>query len=149
MIIADTGFWLALANRRDSHHLAAIDALKNIDEPLITTWPVLTETCHLLTHRLGALAQIRFMESWTQKAFRVHEFGEADVSRVLALVKHYQNLPMDLADASLVVLADHLGHGRILSTDERDFQTYRWKRRQPFENLLPLQEASQMRRDPR
>jgi len=48
----------------------------------------------------------------------------------------YANLPMDLADASLVILAEHLGHGRILSTDERDFQTYRWKRHQPFENLL-------------
>ena len=43
---------------------------------------------------------------------------------------------MDLADASLVILAEHLGHGRILSTDERDFETYRWKQRKPFQNLL-------------
>jgi hypothetical protein len=43
---------------------------------------------------------------------------------------------MDLADASLVVLAEELGHGRILSTDQRDFGTYRWKEREPFENLL-------------
>ena len=43
---------------------------------------------------------------------------------------------MDLADASLVVAANDLGDGRILSTDRRDFGTYRWKERQPFQNLL-------------
>ena len=43
---------------------------------------------------------------------------------------------MDLADASLVLLAEHLGHGRILSTDERDFGVHRWKRTKPFDNLL-------------
>ena len=48
----------------------------------------------------------------------------------------YRDLPMDLADASLVVLAEALGSGRILSTDRRDFRAYRWKNRRPFSNLL-------------
>jgi uncharacterized protein len=43
---------------------------------------------------------------------------------------------MDLADASLVVLAEQLGHGRILTVDRRDFSVYRWQNNQPFENLL-------------
>jgi predicted nucleic acid-binding protein len=43
---------------------------------------------------------------------------------------------MDPADASLVVLAEELGDGRILSTDQRDFRAYRWKNRKPFRNLL-------------
>jgi len=43
---------------------------------------------------------------------------------------------MDLADASLIILAEHLGHGRILSTDQREFRTYRWKQRKPLENLM-------------
>ncbi len=51
-------------------------------------------------------------------------------------MKKYADLPMDLADASLVLLAEHLGHGRILSTDRRDFGTYRFKEHKPFENLL-------------
>jgi predicted nucleic acid-binding protein len=50
----------------------------------------------------------------------------------------YRDLPMDLADASLVILAEELGHGRILSTDTRDYRTYRWKNRKPFQNLLPV-----------
>jgi predicted nucleic acid-binding protein len=43
---------------------------------------------------------------------------------------------MIIADASLVILAEHLGHGRIVSTDQRDFGAYRWKNRHPFTNLL-------------
>jgi predicted nucleic acid-binding protein len=51
-------------------------------------------------------------------------------------MKKYADLPMDLADASLVILAEELGHGRILSTDRRDFNAYRWKNHKPFQNLL-------------
>jgi uncharacterized protein len=48
----------------------------------------------------------------------------------------YRGLPMDLADASLVILAEESGSGDILSTDQRDFGAYRWKSRKPFRNLL-------------
>ncbi len=37
-------------------------------------------------------------------------------------MRQYQDLPMNLADASLVLLAERLGHGRIVSTDQRDFR---------------------------
>ena len=55
---------------------------------------------------------------------------------IIELMKQYADLPMDLADASLVILAEHLGHGRILSVDQRDFNSYRWKNTRPFENLM-------------
>lgn len=45
---------------------------------------------------------------------------------------------MDLTDASLVVAATELGEGRILSTGQRDFDTYRWKDTEPFHNLLRM-----------
>jgi predicted nucleic acid-binding protein len=51
-------------------------------------------------------------------------------------MRRYANLPMDFADASLVVLAENLGHGRILTSDRRDFSIYRWNNTNPFENLL-------------
>ncbi|HEX6833517.1 MAG TPA: hypothetical protein VF132_08285 [Rudaea sp.] len=51
-------------------------------------------------------------------------------------MRRYADLPMDLADASLVLLAEELDDGRILSTDVRDFGGYRWKTRRPFRNLL-------------
>jgi hypothetical protein len=52
------------------------------------------------------------------------------------LMSQYETLPMDFADASLIILAEHLGHGRIVSTDRRDFHAYRWKNHHPFHNLL-------------
>ena len=58
--------------------------------------------------------------------------------RILELTSKYQDLPMDLADASLVILAEEIGQGVIVSTDRRDFKSYRWKNKHPFENLLLL-----------
>jgi uncharacterized protein len=51
-------------------------------------------------------------------------------------MREYATVPMDLADASLLLLAEHLCHGRILSTGLRDFGAHRWKGRRPFHNLL-------------
>ena len=67
---------------------------------------------------------------------QVAELRVEERPRVLELMGRYANLPMDLADASLVVLAERLGDGRILTTDRRDFEGYRWKNRRPFKNLL-------------
>ena len=136
MILADTGFWLALANRTDTHHARAKTALKGLREPLISTWPVLTETCHLLVSRLGVAAELAFIQSWIGGAFGLFDLAESHAPRVHELMAQYRDLPMDLADASLVVLAEELRTGRILSTDQRDFRTYRWKNHKPFKNLL-------------
>lgn len=138
MIIADTGFWLALANRTDRHHGSAREALARLDRGLITTWPVITETCHLLLHRLGGYAQLAFMDNLASGAFEVFPLESEFAPRLRQLMHQYANLPMDLADASLVLLAEILGCGDIVSTDQRDFHTYRWKQREPFNNLLEL-----------
>lgn len=138
MIIADTGFFLALANRKDRHHARAKQALARVKEPLVTTWPVVTETCHLLATRLGATPLFAFVESAMRGAFEIFEIAPQKLPAVLALMRKYRSLPMDWADASLVLLAEELGSGKILSTDRRDFETYRWKERKPFENLLEL-----------
>ena len=136
MILVDTGFWLALANRRDLHHEIARSRLESLEDPLVTTWPVVTETCHLLLKRLGNNAQERFLEGLAARAFDVFSLESSHGPRLVELMRKYRDLPMDLADASLVLLAETLGHGRILSTDQRDFGAYRWKNREPFENLL-------------
>ncbi len=136
MIIADTGFWLALANRKDKYHFRAQEILMTLDEPLITTCAVMTETVYLLLNRLGVKAQMNFMESYEKGAFKIFQLTEDHAGRSRELMQKYASLPMDLADASLVLLAEYLGHGNILSTDIRDFNTYRWKQHKPFFNLL-------------
>jgi uncharacterized protein len=64
------------------------------------------------------------------------ELNRGYLARIQSLMDKYGDLPMDLADASLVILAEEAGHGDILSTDQRDFRTYRWKNRRSFKNLL-------------
>jgi predicted nucleic acid-binding protein len=136
MIIVDTGFWLALADQKDTYHQRAKQVLRKYDEPLITTWCVVTETCYLLLKRKGVNAQISFIKSLDDGLFTVFDLEDRYADRIGKLMAKYADLPMDLADASLVILAEHLDHGRIFSVDQRDFNAYRWKQRFPFQNLL-------------
>lgn len=136
MLIADTGFFYALADRSDRHHQRALTALEGLNEGLITTWPVLTETTHLLNSRLAPAVSVRFLSNIADGFCAVHAIDPAQLRRMAALLSKYSDLPMDLADASLLLLAEQLGDGRILSTDRRDFQMYRFKNSQPFRNLL-------------
>ncbi|MBW7901105.1 MAG: PIN domain-containing protein [Rhodocyclaceae bacterium] len=137
MVIADTGFWVSLLWRRDPWHLRVREAYtRYADEGFISTWPVLTETCYLLGRSVGEDAKLGLLERVVDHSIQVCALVESDALRMTALMRRYADLPMDLADASLVVLAERLGHGRILSTDTRDFGAYRWKNHQPFINLL-------------
>lgn len=136
LIIADTGFWYALINEDDHFHGQAVAALKSIDGELISTWPVITETNYLLQSRLGLQQVCEFLGSYHDGLFSNYDIKPEQFPRMVDLMHKYANLPMDLADASLVILAEELGHGRILSTDLRDFNTYRWKNHYPFQNLL-------------
>ncbi len=102
----------------------------------MTTWPVMTETCHLLATRLNYDAELAFMRSAVVGAFEIFRLEPTHLPRIETLMLKYRDLPMDLADASLVIAAEELGSGRILSTDQRDFGAYRWKSRKPFKNLL-------------
>ncbi len=136
MIIADTGFWVALFNHKDTFHHLANQRLGELDEPLLVTLPVVTETCHLLQKRVGLEKSVAFLRSHQRGVFQLFDLDSVHFPRIIELMSQYANLPMDFADASLIILAEVLGHGRILSTDRRDFQTYRWKDHYPFENLL-------------
>jgi hypothetical protein len=116
--------------------MRAVEVLKTLDDDLITTVPVMTEVCHILLKRRGVDAQLKFIAGYERGAFELYHFENCEKGRLEALMQKYRALPMDLADASLVLLAEHLGHGRILSTDQRDFYTYRWKNTEPFTNLF-------------
>ena len=135
-ILVDTGYWYALGNVRDRHHRRAVDVGAKLRANPVTTWPVLTETCHLLQRSLGVDATARFLSSLERSGVEVFDLDYSHFRRLDELMHKYASLPMDLADASLVILAEHLGHGRILSTDRRGFDVYRWKNHDPFENVL-------------
>ena len=136
MIAVDTGFLYALLDKRDAWHARAVAAAPTAQEGWVTTWPVLTEATHLMARRLGSRFAQALMDEVADGALLAWDVPQDQVARIPAMMQRYASLPMDLADASLILLAEHLGHGRILTTDERDFGSYRWKSRKPFHNLL-------------
>ena len=137
MIAVDSGFLFALADQSDAWHRRAVAHVRQSDsESWVSTWPVLTETCHLLSTRLGPDFAPALLADVAAGSIQIWSPAESQGDELARLMRKYQDLPMDLADASLVLLAEHLGHGRILTTDERDFGAYRWKSRKPFKNVL-------------
>lgn len=137
MIIADTGLWVALVDRGDRYHVACCEFIRHNRETLITTYPVLVEVTHLLISRVGSRLTVAWLQTLHDQGVQVFQLEQTHLPRLIELMRQYIDLPMDLADASLILLAEHLGQGRIVSTDQRDFHTYRWKNRHPFQNLLP------------
>ena len=65
----------------------------------------------------------------------LYELTPEHLPRILELIER-PRLAHGSRRRMLVVLAEHLGSGRILSTDQRDFGAYRWKNRRPFQNLI-------------
>jgi len=104
MIIVDTGFWLALGNRSDKYHDVANLYLNNLNERLITTHPVITEACYLLLDRLGNYAQCKFVANVAAGAFDVFDLDRHHYRRIEELMQKYGDLPMDMADASMIIL---------------------------------------------
>jgi uncharacterized protein len=145
MIIVDSGYWLGLLDRRDAFHPVCREFLAQCREPLITTYPVLTEALHLLMRReavrLGLELLALLSKLQKQGYFSLFSMNDSHLPHLEKLMIQYADLPMDLADASLVLLAETLRHGRIVSTDRRDFHTYRWKNHHPFHNLLDADES--------
>ena len=136
MILVDTGAWLALADRGDAYHARCREFFRRNREPLMTTYPVLVECVHPMFSRIGVAKTLAWLETLATQGVSVLVMGTEQLPRLAALMRQYGDLPMDLADASLVLLAAEIGEGRIVSTDERDFHAYRWKNQHPFRDLL-------------
>jgi hypothetical protein len=61
-----------------------------------------------------------------------YDLAETDISRMQILMAQYRNVPMDIADASLVVTAEALTISRIFTLDS-DFRVYQIGGNTPFE----------------
>ncbi len=136
-IIIDTGFFIALLSKTDKFHKRALACRSEIaNRTWITTWPVLTETSHLLDKKKFLAGLFGILSLVERGGIKIFDISSEHLPRIKCLLEKYSDLPMDLADASLVLLAEELDHGDILSTDQRDFKAYRFKNRKPFRNLL-------------
>ncbi len=125
MILCDTGPMVAILNRNDPQHarcVAALDALPAV--PLLTTIPCLVEAMYLLRRIGGIGAQQRLWQMRREGKLVVYLHSEVELDRMEALMNQYADVPMDLADASLVVVAETLGLVEIFTLDSH-FYAYR------------------------
>jgi predicted nucleic acid-binding protein len=132
MILTDAGPLIAILDRGESHHRLCVDCLGQLSGPMLTTWPAFTEAMYLLGEAGGWVAQAALWSLESEGDLEIADQGAEDRRRMTALMKKYYDRPMDLADASLVVLAEKRGLRDILTLDHADFRTYRLHRRQTF-----------------
>ena len=136
-IIIDAGFFIALLHKNDQYHKKAEKVIMSLpNRRWITTWLVITEVTHMLMREKAFSAVQGLLDLCENGSIGLFHIENSHIPRLKQIMKKYQTLPADLADASLIILAEELGHGDILSTDRRDFSTYRWKNHQPFCNYF-------------
>lgn len=134
-VLLDTGGIVALLDRSERHHEQCVDIVSGLTAPLVTCEAVITESCYLLRNLRGAPQYV--LENVERGVFRIPFALSPAAARVRTLLSTYASVPMDLADACLVRLAEELGTGVIISLDT-DFRIYRWRRTRPFHNLVDL-----------
>lgn len=123
MILVDTGPLVALIHEDDDLHPHCKEVFLSLRDSLATVWPVLTEAMYLLNFSWEA--QSALWEMVEAGAVELLPLGNNDIPRMKELMRKYRDLPMDLADAALVRVAEREKLRRIFTLDRRDFQIYR------------------------
>jgi predicted nucleic acid-binding protein len=131
MILCDAGVLLCLVDRSQRQHSVYQTTIKGLAKPLVTTWSCLTEAMYLALHQGGWRMQKQLGQLLLEKLLIIYEIQESDYMRLLALMEQYHDRPMDLADATLVLLAEKTGYRQILTLDS-DFLFYRINDRDTF-----------------
>lgn len=126
MILVDTGPIVALFDPADGAHQRCVGVLESIEEPLLTTLPVLTEAFHLLTP--GSTGALRLMDFIADGGLIVCELDDEALGRAFELMVSFSDQSMDLADASLLVAAELERIRTVFTIDRTDFAVYRVRR---------------------
>jgi predicted nucleic acid-binding protein len=121
-IVIDSGPLIALFDKDDKYHKKALEFIKNLKGELISNHAVVTEVTHLLDFSVGV--QVDFLRWVLDGGITIVDIAKHDLVRIIELTEKYSDLPMDFADASLVVLCERMQVGDIASVD-RDFGIYR------------------------
>ena len=133
-VLVDAGPLVALLDRADSKHADCVATLKTLRAPLLTVWPAFTEAMYLL--RESWPAQKALWSRLETHALDLAPLEEADAPRMRELMEKYRDLPMDLADAALVRVAEREALTEIFTLDRTHFRTYRPGRRRSF-SIVP------------
>jgi uncharacterized protein len=118
--LCDAGPLIALIDRGDVAHQDCAAALAKLPATgLVTTWPCFTEAMHLLRRAGGLPAQNELWGFIADGLVRLHLPGEGEWRRMHELMNQYADMPLDMADASLMSAAESMQHFSLLSLDAR------------------------------
>jgi uncharacterized protein len=134
--LVDTGILLALANRRDANHKAAVALLSSLREALLVPTPVLTEAAYLTNRVLGVEAEAALVASLGRGELQLVEVTCEDCLRAAEILRIYAEARIGFVDASLVAAAERLKIRRVLTVDRRHFDMMRPRHCDGFE-ILP------------
>lgn len=133
--IADTGFLYAYLNPDDGHHAWAVERFQEYSG-FVTCEAVITELCHLCGKKLGDY--LKPLQLLTTRAVWVPYVFDGDETRVDALMRQYQDRPMDFADACLVRMTEIYPEKAVLTVDQ-DFFVYRRHQAEAIQVMHPWQ----------
>lgn len=133
-VLLDTGPWVALLNRNDTHHKWAVEQFRLLPPPLLSCEAVVAETCFLLKRSgFDPSLPLQFIDRGVvQLPFVLQE----QIGSVSSLFKRYENVPASLADAALIRLAE-ISDSPLLITTDSDFHIYRRHGRQTIPLVTP------------
>jgi uncharacterized protein len=132
--LIDTGPLVAFFNRRDPYHRWATEHLADAAIPLWTCEAVISEACFLVQRVRGGSAAI--MELLARGALRIAFHLEDHLPHVTRLMARYASVPMSLADACLVCMAEQHADSRVVTLDA-DFTVYRRHGRLRIPTVIP------------
>jgi predicted nucleic acid-binding protein len=131
MTLTDAGPLVALIDADEPDHDVCRMVLRQLELPLATTWPAFTEAMYLLSRAGGPAGREALWRLVLTGRLDVPDLSRSAVERSAELMSTYADLPMDLADATLVAVAEERGERRVFTLDS-DFQVYRLHGQQRF-----------------
>jgi predicted nucleic acid-binding protein len=135
-VLVDTGPLVAILSRDDEYHDVCVDALRGMVGPLLSCWPVITEAAWLLRRCPRAVQQL--LQSIDSGFLELLPLAGAEAAIISSLMRKYEDIRPQLADAALVHLAGRERIKTIFTLDRRDFAVYRSSRKRNFEIVPEL-----------
>jgi len=133
-LILDTGALVSLLDRSQDSHEDFVLFFTQWKKEVVSTEAVLTEATHLLGRVPGGRETC--VDFFLNGGAVLVPPSMASLEKTRTLMAKYADLPMDYADATLVVLAEEVGTDLILTTDKRGFSVYRMNKNRRF-RILP------------